>query len=440
MDPRALGPFELLALLGQGGMGRAYLARQLPLDRLGPEWEHAYHLAGPTDEVERGLVVVKVIRPQSLSDGTPGEEHQARARFGQEVDAVRAVVSGRVPALIAADAHADQPWLAMDYVHGPTLGDLVRKAGPLTLGPYAALGLAMVDALRAIHGANLLHRDLKPGNVALGPTGPMVLDFGLAVLAERNSSQALTQTGWRMGTTSYYPLEQHYDTKHVGTPADVYGLGATLFFAATGRPPYPNGPMPAPPHWEDMDAAFIPLLAQILVQIPEQRPLLDAVEQNLRFLLAEHGLTDTAAAEQLRAAVEASALIADLSPYVGDPEVREAAQAAVDDGAAPDSPWNDGVELFEEFFRPQEPQVPVEPEDQHTSVAPALTIELRPTDLDPRTLVDQQERRLAKNTATSYPLAPPLPPLEPPAPAEAPPAARKAAERLRKAYAHSGRL
>lgn len=106
---------------------------------------------------------------------------------------------------------------------------------PKGRGAVRALDLA----LRAIHGAKLLHRDLKPGNIAVGPDGPVVLDFGLAVLTEWDSDAALTKTGAGFGTPTYMSLEQARDTKHVTESSDIYSLGAVLFFAAAQRPPYP---------------------------------------------------------------------------------------------------------------------------------------------------------------------------------------------------------
>ncbi|MER5403129.1 serine/threonine-protein kinase [Streptomyces sp. NPDC002769] len=355
-DPRILGTFEILALLGTGGMGRAYLARSLPLENLAPEWEAVYRLADPDDEPADGpeLVVVKVIRPDLLRDQDPQGEAEARARFATEVDAIRAVASPRVPSLIGADPDGDPPWLAMDFIHGPALDTLVHGRGPLAAGPCASLGLALVEALRAIHGAGLYHRDLKPGNIVLGPYGPVVLDFGLAVLAERRYSQALTESNKSMGTFPYMPLEQLKSTKKVDHAADVYALGASLFFALTGKPPFPFIPLAEPPLWTGVDTLFRPLLEKIIVPAPADRPSLDEVEDALLDLLVGQGLTAEAAAAELAETVAAAGLAPQLPAAAladhGDPEVRELAQRAVDRGAAPDDLWpDDESDLFDDL-------------------------------------------------------------------------------------------
>ncbi|WP_161500860.1 serine/threonine protein kinase [Embleya scabrispora] len=466
VDPRVLGPFELLAVIGEGGMGRAYLARRLPLERLGPELEAMYHLPEPTDDTEPdGLAVVKVIKPSLLDDGASDGGQPQRERFAQEVEAVRAVVSDRVPALLAADPEAEQPWLAIDYVHGPTLHAMVSQYERLAIGPYVAVGLALVNALRAIHDAGLLHRDLKPANVVLGPDGPVVLDFGLAVFAERRSSQALTKSNMTMGTGCYMPKEQVGDTKHVKTPADVYALGATLYFATTGKPPYPSEPLFASPLWDDVPHERTPLLAQILIQFPQSRPTLDIVEERLLELLVQHDLTPESAAEQLSAAVRESNLTPDLPPEADsaqiDPAVQVQAQRAVDLGGAPDGPWTSGADLFDELFGariPGDDEIP-EPEPALPLVTGVLDGESEPptpagtgapaktpsADGSASTAVDPAAEPFAVRTDWTPPQTVSgsefkASPTGPPASHTAPPAALKAAERLRKAYSHSGRL
>ncbi|WP_327339421.1 protein kinase [Streptomyces sp. NBC_01324] len=439
-DPAVLGPFELLAVLGQGGMGRTYLGRRLPLENLGPELETGYHLTEAKESAEPALAAVKVIKPSKLRDSSEHSEEEARARFAQEIETMRTVASARVPGLLGADTEAEQPWLAMDYVHGPTLHKLVHTCGPLAVGPYGALGLALVDALRAIHGAKLLHRDLKPGNIAIGPDGPVVLDFGLAVLTERDSDAALTKTGAGFGTPTYMSLEQARDTKHVTESSDIYSLGAVLFFSAAKRPPYPLFPLQAAPKWNGVYGHCLPLLGRILVQTAEQRPSLDEIESDLRQMLIDHGVTEEAAADQLRDLVTESGLIPELPAKalsdVPDPEVQHAAQQAVDDGGSPDSPW--APDLFDEFLEAEAPDLA--PLDPAAEPAPGPTGYV-PTVVDPA--AQSAPETLApvppQPAVTSYPLAPPQPPAVP-EPDVAPPLALRAAERLRKAYAHSGRL
>jgi serine/threonine protein kinase len=442
VDPRVVGPFELLARLGKGGMGVAYLARRIPLEGLSDELTAAYNLIEPDDvgsDTSR-LVVVKMIKPELLDD-----DPRARERFGREIDAVRAVVGDRVPALIAFEEEpvaAARPWFAMEYIAGPSQHTLVKESGTLGIGPCAALGLALVDALRAIHGAKLLHRDLKPANVILGPDGPVVVDFGLAVLLERASSQALTKTGAAMGTRPFMPLEQFQDAKHVGPPADVYALGATLFFALTGRPPYPYGPMPSEPKWDGVAPPFLPLLGKLLVAAPGQRPDLDAVERSLLGLLAGADLTPRLAAEQLRAFVDAAGLTPQLPPgaltdHVA-PAVQELAREAVDADLPDVDPGFFGMADTDDIEWAADAPARAGA-DGPDARPPALVDPLpaRPREPDP-----QPEPGPAP---TSRRLSPPRPPERPvpppPAAAEAPPrAARKVAARLRERYAHRGDL
>ncbi|AQS69862.1 serine/threonine-protein kinase [Streptomyces pactum] len=450
-DPRVVGPFELLARLGAGGMGVAYLARRIPLEGLPDEMAAAYRLVEPDHDQEAdpaGLVVVKMILPRLLD-----HQPQARERFAREVDAVRSVVSDRVPALRGADPEAAEPWFAMDYVAGPSLQVLVKESGPLGVGPYAALGLALVDALRAIHGTKLLHRDLKPSNVVLGPDGPVVLDFGLAVLSERQSSQALTRTGDLMGTRPYMPVEQLRDTKHVEEPADVYALGATLFFALTGRPPYPVMPLMSPPKWDGVDLAFLPLLAQVLVASPSQRPDLDGVQESLFTLLADAGLTLEAATAQLQARVAEAGLTPELPRRAladhADPAVRELAQHAVDRGDAPDAPWAEDDPGFYGIVDTDEIEWAADATDGPDAPGGHPPTLVDPDPAPPVAPAPQAGPSGVPGPApTSYPLPPPRPrdaTQEPAATASsasqsAPRAARNVAARIRERYAHRGEL
>jgi serine/threonine protein kinase len=206
-DPEQVGGYVLLGRLGAGAMGQVYLGRSA---------------AGR-------LVAVKMIKSELA------EEPDFRTRFGQEVAAARRVSGAFTAAVVAADSEADVPWLATVYVPAPSLSRLVRGCGPLPVPAVRWLAAGCAEALEAIHGVGLVHRDLKPSNVLVSPDGARVIDFGLARAAERIQ---LTVTRGSVGTPAYMAPEQARDTRQATSASDVFSLGATILFAATGHPPY----------------------------------------------------------------------------------------------------------------------------------------------------------------------------------------------------------
>ncbi|MBB4951866.1 serine/threonine protein kinase [Kitasatospora gansuensis] len=204
-DPRRVGPYELLGVLGAGGMGRVYLGR------LG--------------EV---LVAVKVINEELTQNG------DFIARFRREVTATRAMSGPYFAAIVDHDVDAEQPWLATEYVPGPTLNAVIAEHGPLDVVSVRALGVRLAQALGAIHAAGLVHRDVKPGNILLGADGPRLIDFGIARGA---AVTTLTQTGV-LGTPQFMAPEQLQVRGRVTAAADVFALGLVLAFAATGEHPF----------------------------------------------------------------------------------------------------------------------------------------------------------------------------------------------------------
>ncbi|MFE0459840.1 PQQ-binding-like beta-propeller repeat protein [Kitasatospora sp. NPDC058965] len=256
-DPDTVGPFELLARLGSGGMGRVYLARV-------PD-------GGPA-------VAVKVVD----ADYARGRDY--RPRFRAEVAAARTVRSPYVAALVDADPEAATPWLATAYLPGGSLRDLVHECGALPEGVVRRLGAGLAEALAAIHGAGLAHRDLTPANVLLTRDGPRVIDFGIARAA---GAPTLTRTGAVIGTPGYVAPE-HAAGFRAGPAGDLYALGAVLLFAATGNAPHA---VPGPgtggsgPPWRTARLAgrgpdlrgvpvtLRPLLRELLAQDPLDRPV-----------------------------------------------------------------------------------------------------------------------------------------------------------------------
>ncbi|AEW94711.1 MULTISPECIES: outer membrane protein assembly factor BamB family protein [Streptomycetaceae] len=209
-DPRRIGPFEVLGRLGAGGMGLVYLARSASGRR----------------------VAIKTVRAELA------EDQLFRVRFTREVEAARAVSGFYTAAVVDADPRAAVPWLATAYVPAPSLEEIVNESGPLPAPAVRWLAAGIAEALQSIHGAGLVHRDLKPSNVLVVEDGPRVIDFGIA---SGVSSTRLTMTNVAVGTPAYMSPEQARDSRSVTGASDIFSLGSTLLFAATGHPPFHGG-------------------------------------------------------------------------------------------------------------------------------------------------------------------------------------------------------
>ncbi|MER7107317.1 outer membrane protein assembly factor BamB family protein [Streptomyces sp. NPDC000229] len=206
-DPRRIGPFEVLGRLGAGGMGLVYLARSASGRR----------------------VAIKTVRTELA------EDQLFRVRFTREVEAARAVSGFYTAAVVDADPRAAVPWLATAYVPAPSLEEIVNECGPLPVQAVRWLAAGIAEALQSIHGAGLVHRDLKPSNVLVVEDGPRVIDFGIA---SGVSNTRLTMTNVAVGTPAYMSPEQAKDSRSVTGASDVFSLGSTLVFAATGHAPF----------------------------------------------------------------------------------------------------------------------------------------------------------------------------------------------------------
>ncbi|MET7860424.1 PQQ-binding-like beta-propeller repeat protein [Streptomyces sp. NPDC005318] len=206
-DPRRIGPFEVLGRLGAGGMGLVYLARSASGRR----------------------VAIKTVRTELA------EDQLFRVRFTREVEAARAVSGFYTAAVVDADPRAAVPWLATAYVPAPSLEEIVNECGPMPTQAVRWLAAGIAEALQSIHGAGLVHRDLKPSNVLVVEDGPRVIDFGIA---SGVSNTRLTMTNVAVGTPAYMSPEQARDSRSVTGASDVFSLGSTLVFAATGHAPF----------------------------------------------------------------------------------------------------------------------------------------------------------------------------------------------------------
>lgn len=207
-DPSQVGGWELLGRLGAGGMGTVYLGRD-----------------------GARLAAVKVIAAGLGGDAT------FRDRFRREIEICRRVRGAQVAELYDADPLGSQPWLAVQYIEGPTLSLAIEQHGALSALTLQGFALATAEALHQIHAAGVTHRDLKPSNVILTPETPVIIDFGIAAAAE---ATALTATGTSMGSAGWMAPEQILGNP-CGPATDVFAWGALVAYASTGKPPYGVG-------------------------------------------------------------------------------------------------------------------------------------------------------------------------------------------------------
>lgn len=253
-----IGDYELLAPLGEGGMGIVHLARR-------------------GDDGAR--VALKVLRPHVVSD------REARERLAQEVRALSKVRSSRIAGILDADPFGTTPYVVTRYVPGLSLDRHVVEEGVAQGSDLLHFATCLAEALAAVHAVGVLHRDVKPSNVLMEGRSPVLIDFGLARAAE---DPKLTVTGYMLGTPGYLPPEVLY-----GEPAtaagDVYAWAATTAYAATGRGPFGKGHTMAildRVRRGDHDLSGIPspvagLLHRCLAVEPVDRPLLGEVLDEL---------------------------------------------------------------------------------------------------------------------------------------------------------------
>ncbi|MEI2712561.1 MAG: serine/threonine-protein kinase [Nocardioides sp.] len=202
--------YELLTRIGEGGMGVVHLARR----------------PGGT------RVALKVLRPHIIG----GEE--ARQRLAREVNSLARIQSRYVAEIVDADPWGDIPYVATRYVPGLSLHDFVREEGPITGPDLDHFARCLAEALAAVHAQGVLHRDIKPSNVLMEGRTPVLIDFGLARVAD---DPRLTHTGWLLGTPGYLAPEILFGDD-ASTASDIHSWAATVALAGTGSPPFGRGP------------------------------------------------------------------------------------------------------------------------------------------------------------------------------------------------------
>jgi predicted Ser/Thr protein kinase len=287
-DPASIDRFQVLGRLGAGGFGVVYAAR------VSDGYPHG-----------DGLAAIKVVHPHLAA--TQGFS----ARFAREITAIGMVNSEFVPKIFAYNTSDNPPWLASQLVPGPSLDRAVTDCGrPLPEAAVWHLGAGIAEALAAIHDAGITHRDLKPQNVLVTRDRPWIIDFGLAYLADapHNASSQLP-----MATYQYAAPEQIRDglAGAAKPPADVFTLGGTLLFAATGHPPYEATTrdklyfkaLAGKPNLSGLPRAIYGLVESCLLYSPAARPSLAEVraeiDRHLRGRRGRGGFTATLPAQVL---------------------------------------------------------------------------------------------------------------------------------------------
>lgn len=256
-DPRVVGPYRLLKRLGTGGQGTVYLG---------------------TDGGDEP-VAVKVLDTDFADTG------RLKTALNRELASAQSVAGFVTAQVITFDLDADPPYIVTEFVDGPTLYDEVREhRGPLHGSRLADVAIQTVIALEAIHAANVIHCDFKPGNIMLGPGGVKVIDFGIA-----RAWEEVYQAASRVFGSAHFMSPEQADNRPLGPSTDMFSWGATMVFAATGDYPFPGfNPVAVAlkivqdePDLHGFEGPLADLIRACLHKDPSRRPTAAQVRQAL---------------------------------------------------------------------------------------------------------------------------------------------------------------
>lgn len=256
-----LGPYEVLAQVGKGGMGFVYLAR---------------------DKRDRKLLAIKVLPPKKAQ-----ASERLLARFQREMEICRKLSHPNLAQTYAVGVHEGVYYIAMEYIKGKNLFQLVSDHGPLEVPRAARLFSEVALGLEYAHSQGIIHRDMKPSNIMVRPDDHVkVLDLGLAFIEGQVAADRtmVANANFVVGTMDYVAPEQAEDSTGVDVRADIYSLGCTMFFALVRRQPFPGGtplqklmrhrvemPTPIPQLNPEVPEAFADIAHRMMAKAPQDR-------------------------------------------------------------------------------------------------------------------------------------------------------------------------
>jgi eukaryotic-like serine/threonine-protein kinase len=256
-----IGPFQVLAPIGRGGMGTVYLARDKRSDQ---------------------LLALKVLPPKRAR-----EEERLLARFRREMEMCQRVSHPHIAWTYEVGVFRGVYYIAREYIPGKSLYRVVADQGLLPVPRLARLFAEVASGLDHAHTRGLIHRDLKPSNILVTPHDhAKLLDLGLALMEGESGGkrEVVGGEGYVVGTMDYIAPEQAENAARADARSDIYGLGATLYYALTGRPPFPGGtplekiqrhrtaePTPVPQLNPNVPPPFIGLMRRMMAKDPAQR-------------------------------------------------------------------------------------------------------------------------------------------------------------------------
>jgi serine/threonine protein kinase len=256
-----LGGYRVLRRIGEGGMGKVFLARR---------------------ESDGELVAIKVLPPRKAM-----EDELALARFQRETELSRRVVHANLAHTLDVGVEDGVYFMVLEYVLGDSLYNMVRgrDGGPWRVPDTARYFIRVLDGLAAAHAAGLVHRDLKPSNLMVTPEGDAkVLDLGLARVLDEEDADRLTGPNVVVGTLDYASPEQLSDAAHADARSDLYSIGCSIYFTLAGRPPFEGGdiinkifkhrmedPTPLEKVARGVPAAFAAIVRKAMAKDPHDR-------------------------------------------------------------------------------------------------------------------------------------------------------------------------